>query len=140
MMHEMKLRNYGLIILEQDSRSFNVQFCMTIHESRSLMIKSDNERNIGLSPILSIILPIYLFRRKVATKKTRSDTRLPQSRAGGQGPYLWSLDQLGRSSEAKDGKNPKKVKWDGWTDQRTNGLTERVVESRSTRLKSCLKA
>ena len=33
--------------------------------------------------------------------KTRPDTRLPQSRAGGQGPYLRSLDHLGWSSEAK---------------------------------------
>ena len=31
-------------------------------------------------------------------KKTRPDTRLPQSRAGGQGPYLRSPDHLGRSS------------------------------------------
>ena len=30
--------------------------------------------------------------------KTRTDTRLPKSRAGGQGPYLRSLDYLGRSS------------------------------------------
>ena len=66
-----------------------------------------------------------------------------KSRAGGQGPYLRSLHHLGRSSEAKDRKNPKKVKCDGptdgrtdrWTDQRTDGPTKRVVESRSTRLK-----
>ena len=30
--------------------------------------------------------------------ETRPDTRLPKSRAGGQGPYLRSLDHLGRSS------------------------------------------
>ena len=42
--------------------------------------------------------------------KTRPDTRLPQSRAGGQGPYLRSLDHLGRSSEAKDRKKNKKSK------------------------------
>ena len=47
---------------------------------------------------------------------TRPDTRLPQSRAGGQGPYLGSLHHLGRSSEAKDRKNPKKVKCDQPTD------------------------
>ena len=29
--------------------------------------------------------------------KSRLDTRLPKSRAGGQGPYLRSLDYLGRS-------------------------------------------
>ena len=68
-------------------------------------------------------------------KKTRPDTRLPQSRAGGQGPYLRSLDHLGRSSEAIDRKNPKKVKCDGRTDGPTDGPTKRGVESRSTRLK-----
>ena len=35
-------------------------------------------------------------------KKTRPDTGLRQSRAGGQEPYLRSLDHLGRSSEVKD--------------------------------------
>ena len=35
------------------------------------------------------------------TEKTRPDTRLPKSRAGGQGPYLRSLDHLGRSSEVQ---------------------------------------
>ena len=54
------------------------------------------------------------------TIKTRPDTRLPQSGVGGQGPYLRSLDHLGRSSEAIDRKNPKKVKCDG----RTNGPTD----------------
>jgi len=70
---------------------------------------------------------------------TRPDARLPQSRAGGQGPYLRSLHHLGRSSEAKEHKNPKKVKCDRRTDQRTDrrtdGPTKRGVESRSTRLK-----
>ena len=41
-------------------------------------------------------------------KKTRPDRRLPQSRAGGQGLYLRSLDHLGRSSEAKKCKNKNK--------------------------------
>ena len=63
-----------------------------------------------------------------------------QSRAGGQGLYLRSLNHLGRCSEAKDRKNPKKVKCDGRTngrtDRRTDGPTKRVVESRSTRLKN----
>ena len=40
--------------------------------------------------------------------ETRPDTRLPKSRAGRQGPYFGSLYHLGRSSEAKDRKNPKK--------------------------------
>ena len=34
-------------------------------------------------------------------KRTRPDTRLPKSRAGGQGPYLRSLHRLGRSSGVK---------------------------------------
>ena len=42
--------------------------------------------------------------------KTRLDTWLPQLPAGGQGPYLRSLDHLGRSSEAKDRKKTKKSK------------------------------
>ena len=33
--------------------------------------------------------------------KTRPDTRLPKSLAGGQGPYLRSPDHLGRSSEVE---------------------------------------
>ena len=40
--------------------------------------------------------------------QTRPDTRLPQSRADGQGLYFRSLDHLGRSSEAKTAKTPKK--------------------------------
>ena len=35
------------------------------------------------------------------SEETRPDTRLPKSHAGGQGPYLRSLDHLGRSSEAQ---------------------------------------
>ena len=69
------------------------------------------------------------FENVMALIGTRPDTRLPQSRAGGQGPYLRSLDHFGRSSEAIDRKNLKKVKCDGptedgLTDQRTNGMTE----------------
>ena len=41
-------------------------------------------------------------------QKTKTDTRLPQLRAGGQGPYLGLLEHLGRSSEAKDRKNIKR--------------------------------
>ena len=33
---------------------------------------------------------------------TRPDTRLPQSRAGGQGPYLRSPEHLGRSRMVKE--------------------------------------
>ena len=64
------------------------------------------------------------------SSETRPDTRLPQSRAVGQGPYLRSLDHLGRSHVAKDRKNPKKVKFDGWTDRRTNGTTMQSVGSK----------
>ena len=60
---------------------------------------------------------------------TRPDTRLPQSHAGGQGPYLRSLHHLGRSSEAKEHKNPKKVKCDGPTDGRTKGWTDKASSS-----------
>ena len=42
---------------------------------------------------------------------------------------------MGRSSEAKDRKNLKKVKCDGRMDGPTDGPTKRGVESRSTRLK-----
>ena len=38
----------------------------------------------------------------IGEEKTRPDTRLPKSRAGGQGPYLRSPDHLGRSSEVKE--------------------------------------
>ena len=55
---------------------------------------------------------------------------------GGQGLYLRSFDHLGRSSEDKDRKNPKKGKCDGLTDGQTDGPTKRGVESRSTRPKT----
>ena len=48
--------------------------------------------------------------------KTRPDTRLPQSRAGGQGQKLRSPDHLGRSSKAENRKNLEKVKCEGRTD------------------------
>ena len=61
--------------------------------------------------------------------KTRPDTRLPQSRAGGQGPELRSPDLLGRSSETKNPeKKPKKVKCDGPTDGRTDQQTDRRTD------------
>ena len=58
--------------------------------------------------------------------ETRPDTQLPKSRAGGQGPYLRPLHHLGRSSEAKIHKTPKKVKCDGQTDGRTDGRTSKA--------------
>ena len=71
--------------------------------------------------------------------ETRPDTRLPQSHAGGQGPYLRSPEHLGRSGKAKMLKNAKKVKCDGRTDgptdrptdRPTDGPTKRGVESRA---------
>ena len=39
---------------------------------------------------------------------TRLDTQLPQSRVGGQGLYLRSLNHLGRSSEVKNRKKKQK--------------------------------
>merc|ERR1711875_176616 len=54
---------------------------------------------------------------KSGEDRTRPDTRLPKSRAGGQGPYLRSLDHLGSSSGVKKIKIIKKVKCDQPTDQ-----------------------
>ena len=57
---------------------------------------------------------------------------------GWAGAVFELLKHLARSSEAKDRKNIKKVKW-GPTDRPTNrptdGRTKRGIESRSTRLK-----
>ena len=58
---------------------------------------------------------------KERNRKTRPDTRLPQSRAGGQGPYLGSVEQLGRSGTAKNPINAEKVKCDGRTDGQSGG-------------------
>ena len=66
--------------------------------------------------------------------QTRPDTRLPQSRAGGQGPYLRSLDHLGRSSEVKDRKSSKRVKCDGWTDGRTDRRKDRRTDKAGCRV------
>ena len=52
--------------------------------------------------------------------ETRPDRRLSKSSAGGQGPYLRSLDHLGRSSEVKEIKSLKTVKL-GPTEPRTDG-------------------
>ena len=43
---------------------------------------------------------------------------------GWAGAIFESLDHLGRSSEAKDHKNPKKVEYDGWTNGQTDGWTD----------------
>ena len=62
---------------------------------------------------------------------TRLDTRLPQSRAGGQGPYLRSPEHLGRSGKAKKLKNAEKVKCDGPTDRRTDRPTDGPTDRRT---------
>ena len=66
--------------------------------------------------------------------KTRLDTRLPHSHAGGQGPYLRSVEHLGRSDIAKNPINAKKVKCDGTTDRRTNGLTDQRTDKAGCRV------
>ena len=58
--------------------------------------------------------------RNYRKRKTRPDTQLPKSRAGGQGLYLRSLDHLG-AVRPKTVKSQKKVKCDG----RTNRPTDR---------------
>ena len=65
--------------------------------------------------------------------KTRPDTRLPQSHAGGQGLYLRSLNHLGRSIEAKDHKKTKKVKCDRRTDRWMDGPTDGWMDRRTDR-------
>ena len=66
--------------------------------------------------------------KPITLKKTRPGTSLPQSRAGGQGPYLRSLDHVGMSSEAKNRKNKKEVKCDGRTNGPTDGPTDRRTD------------
>ena len=70
----------------------------------------------------------------IGEEKTRPDTRLPKSRAGGQVPYLRPLHHLGRSSKAKDRKNPKKVKCDGRTDGRTDRRTDGPTDKAGCRV------
>ena len=72
-------------------------------------------------------------KNKKKKKRTRPDTRLPKSRAGGQGPYLRSLDHLGRSGEVKKVKRIKKVKW-GPTDQPTDRPTDRPMDKAGCRV------
>ena len=81
--------------------------------------------------------------KKQEYNETRSDTRLPQLRAGGLGQWRTrSLGHLGRSSELKTLKNAKKVEWGSTnqptsrpTNQQTDWRTKRGVESCSTLLK-----
>ena len=120
-----------------------------------LAAQSLSHFNSGLYKRLCLsVHPLVCWSLCLSEWKTKSDTRLLQSRVGGQGLYLRSLNHLGRSSEAKDHQNPKKVKCDGrrdrWTYGPTNGRTDgptdrltdrqkkRVVESHSTQLKNSL--
>ena len=96
---------------------------------------SNVQRPTSNHPFHIHLTVIELFFLKVLFIQTRPDACLPKSRAGEQGPYLRSLHHLGRSSEAKDQKNSKKIKvwrtdWltDGLTDGPMDGPTKRVVE------------
>ena len=60
---------------------------------------------------------------------TRPDTQLPQTHAGGQVPYLRSVEHLRRSSKAKNLKKAKKVVW--WTDKRTDQKTDQKTDRQS---------
>ena len=60
----------------------------------------------------------HIVRKK---KKTRPDTVLSQSRAGGQGLCLRSFNQLGRSIGWTDGRMGQRT--DGPTDGQINGPT-----------------
>ena len=54
-------------------------------------------------PMISIkVLRAFVNTGVNYTNVSRPDTRLPKSRAGGQGPYLRSPDYFGRSSEVKE--------------------------------------
>ena len=88
---------------------------------------------IHLMRVTSIKFGFLCLCGKTNFTETRPDTRLPQSRVGGQGPYLRSLDHLGRSSEAKDRKK-KKVKCDGWTNEQTEGRTDRRTDKAGGRV------
>ena len=85
------------------------------------------------------LAPRAAAQKEERAKRTRQDTRLPQSHAGGKGQrQKRSLGHLDRSSELKKRKNAKKVKR-GLLDGQTGGLTKRGIESRSTRLKIGIK-
>ena len=76
-----------------------------------------------LKDLISNQNTVHRMGKSLSEEKKRPDTRLPQSRAGGQRLYLWSLNHLGRGREGKDRKNQKKVKCDGRTNGQTNGRT-----------------
>ena len=88
--------------------------------------KNDMQINSGV--LVAVLLQSMM--NSVLLWETRLDTRLPQSRAGGQEQYLRSAKHLGRSSKAKNLKNAKKVKCDGRTDGRTDRRTNRRTDQR----------
>ena len=70
--------------------------------------KEKSKENVASSELANHCSFKPITRGYAVMIKTRPDTRLPQSRADGQGLYLRSLDHLGRSSEAKDRRKQKK--------------------------------
>ena len=74
------------------------------------------------------------FIMELLSEKTRPDTRLPQSRMGGQGPYSRSVEHLGTSGIAKNPINAEKVKCDGRTDRPTDGRTDRQTDKAGFRV------
>ena len=71
----------------------------------ALVLVRLKEDNAGDLEEVIALLGLHQLRRNI----TRPDTRLPQSRAGWQGPYLRSVGHLGRSSEAKDRKTKSRM-------------------------------
>ena len=65
----------------------------------------------------------FVRRADVQNKAGYTATQL---RTGGQGPYLRSVELLGRSRRAKYPKNAKKVKCDGPIDGQTDGRTDKA--------------
>ena len=66
---------------------------------------------MGIINLLLFYLNCF-FKVVEAKYRVSGYIRLPESRAGGQGPCLRSLDHLGRSSEDKETKSEKKENWD----------------------------
>ena len=97
----------------------------TFFRSQLSLLLSELRRHRILQTKKNILYERHIFFS--FCNETWPDTRLPQSRAGGQGPYLRSPEHLGRSGKAKKLKKAEKVKCDGPTD----GPTKRGVESRA---------
>ena len=95
-----------------------------------LLLKEEMERKrLQKASPLSKAWPLHNhYCNDLHKGETRPDTRLPQSRAGGQGPYLKSVEHFGRSGIAKKTLNAEKVKCDGQMDRRTDGLTDRRTD------------